>query len=260
MNRGSGSGVSTSSEIRATIHTATSVLSHGCAANNSALPPSLAPLRRVARRLARLAREADILQGADARASGAVVLLQAPAASEARRNRARAARVRQRQLVEIGEGVNAQSCTGLLETDLARATDMMGTGLGAQMMEEHTEQMFTRMISMIISVFLQPMTENVMSRGGNIIINIIIDLLTLLLALPLCVALSHAFVHVLAYNMCMLITEALHYKLTASLNAKIESDVSPELTAMLGQARATPPRHATRRRPPPRGRATPADH
>ena len=47
------------------------------------------------------------------------------------------------------------------------------------------------MISAIVGVLAAPLTENVMPRGGNLIVGLIVMIMTLEMALPLAVGLAH---------------------------------------------------------------------
>jgi len=150
------------------------------------------------------------------------------------RNRRRATRVRRRQLSDIGGSLSVEACTGVLNKDLARATQSIGAEIHDALSEEHEHEMFTGLISALIGVILQPFTENSMSRGGNLIVQTAIDLLCLSLALPICVGLAHALVHSTANMISVLLAEALHYQLTTLLLDGITKEVVPELEAMLG--------------------------
>ena len=107
------------------------------------------------------------------------------------------------------EGASAASCMGVVERDLAAATQALSDEIGTEMLATHQEEMFTGMISAIVGVLAAPLTENVMPRGGNLIVGLIVMIMTLEMALPLAVGLAHAFVHTLASALCVLLTEAL---------------------------------------------------
>ena len=237
----------------------------------SASPRSLPQLRQLQTLTLALAAEvqadaarqkrSERRRGAAARAraaGGAALAPPPPPPPPGRRQRRRDARVRSRQLREIGEGASAASCMGVVERDLAAATQALSDEIGTEMLATHQEEMFTGMISAIVGVLAAPLTENVMPRGGNLIVGLIVMIMTLEMALPLAVGLAHAFVHTLASALCVLLTEALQcaaaaqfscrairrnsqpvsrrlrYKLTTLLLAGVEKDAVPELTAMLG--------------------------
>ena len=46
----------------------------------------------------------------------------------------------------------------------------------AALTKEHEHEMFTGLISALISVLLQPFTENSMARGGNLIVQVLTSL------------------------------------------------------------------------------------
>ena len=65
------------------------------------------------------------------------------------------------------------------------ATQALSDEIGTEMLATHQEEMFTGMISAIVGVLAAPLTENVMPRGGNLIVGLIVMIMTLEMALPL---------------------------------------------------------------------------